>query len=320
MQWLSLTPNFNFVKYRHVAMWGSALASLLAIVAVFYPGLNYGLDFTGGIIVEAEYSRPAELDDIRAGLESAGFESAQVQNYGSVSEVLIRLPPEEADAEGSDPTAPGQLALSTQERLLQVLRTQDPNVTIRRSDSVGGQVGQDLFENAGLALLFALIMVFVYVMLRFRWKLAVGAIVATVHDVVVTAGIYALAGWQFDLTVLGSILAVLGYSINDTIVVYDRIRDNFRLMRRGSAEAIVNASVNQTLARTLVTGVTSLLVLFALMLIGGDTMFGFSVTLIIGILVGTYSSIYVASSMALALKVAPVDFIETKQKQVDELP
>lgn len=319
MQWLARTPNFNFVKYRHVAMVGSTLLSLLAIVAVFYPGLNYGLDFTGGIIVEAEYSRPAELDEIRAGLADAGFESAQVQNYGSASEVLIRLPPEDDAAEAADPE-PGQVALSMQERLLQVLRTQDPNVEIRRSDSVGGQVGEELFENAGLALLFALIMVFIYVMLRFRWKLAVGAIVATLHDVLVTTGIYALAGWQFDLTVLGSILAVLGYSINDTIVVYDRIRDNFRLMRRGSAEAIVNASVNQTLARTLVTGVTSLLVLFALMVLGGDTMFGFSVTLIIGILVGTYSSIYVASSMALALKVAPSDFVETKQKQVDELP
>lgn len=318
MQWLSRTPNFNFVKYRHVAMWGSGLISLLAIVAQFYPGLNYGIDFTGGIIVEAEYSRPAELDEIRAGLQDAGFESAQVQNYGSASEVLIRLPPEEDAEQGESQST--ELPLSVQERLLQVLRMQDPNVTIRRSDSVGGQVGADLFENAALALLFALIMVFVYVMLRFRWKLAVGAIVATVHDVIVTAGIYAVAGWQFDLTVLGSILAVLGYSINDTIVVYDRIRDNFRLMRRGSAEAVVNASVNQTLARTLVTGVTSLLVLFALMLLGGDTMFGFSVTLIIGILVGTYSSIYVASSMALALEVAPSDFVETKQKQVDELP
>jgi preprotein translocase subunit SecF len=319
MQWLSRTPNFNFVKYRHIAMVGSSLLSLLAIVSLFYPGLNYGLDFTGGIIVEAEYSRPAELDDIRTALADAGFESAQVQNYGSAAEVLIRLPPED-DAEPAAGAAAGGAALSMQERLLQVLRTQDPNVTIRRSDSVGGQVGADLFENAGLALLFALIMVFVYVMLRFRWKLAVGAIVATLHDVLVTTGIFALVGWQFDLTVLGSILAVLGYSINDTIVVYDRIRDNFRLMRRGSAEGIVNASVNQTLARTLVTGVTSLLVLFALMLLGGDTMFGFSVALIIGILVGTYSSIYVASSMALALKVAPSDFIETKQKQVDELP
>jgi preprotein translocase subunit SecF len=295
----------------------SSLLSLLAIVVIVYPGLNYGLDFTGGVIVEAEYSRPADLDALRSGLREAGFESAQVQNYGSSSEVLIRLPPidqaEVADAAAADTT-------DVQERVLAVLRALDPNVTIRGSANVGSQVGEDLFENAGLALLFALILVFIYVMLRFRWKLAVGAIVATVHDMLVTAGIYALAGWTFDLTVLGSLLAVLGYSINDTIVVYDRIRDNFRLMRRGSAEAIVNASVNQTLARTLVTGVTSLLVLFALMLLGGDTLFGFSVTLIIGILVGTYSSIYVASSMALALKVEQSDFVETKQVKVDELP
>jgi preprotein translocase subunit SecF len=157
-------------------------------------------------------------------------------------------------------------------------------------------------------------------MLRFRWKLAIGAIVATVHDIIVTAGIYALSGWSFDLTVLGSLLAVLGYSINDTIVVYDRIRDNFRLMRRGTPETIVNASVNQTLARTLVTGVTSLLVLFAMMVLGGDTLFGFAVTLVIGIIVGTYSSIYIASSMALALKIEQADFVEQKQVKVDELP
>jgi preprotein translocase subunit SecF len=310
MQWLSRTPNFNFIKWRRVALVGSSAMSLLAFVAVFYPGLNYGLDFTGGIIVEAGYAQPVELDEIRAGLADAGFESVQVQNFGSSSEVLIRLPPvDDAD----DVTA-------VQERVLGVLRAQGEDVTIRRQDSVGSQVGDDLFENAGLALLFALMLVFVYVMLRFRWKLAIGAIVATLHDVLVTTGIFALAGWQFDLTVLGSILAVLGYSLNDTIVVYDRIRDNFRLMRRGSPEVIVNASVNQTLARTLVTGVTSLLVLLALMFLGGDTMWGFSVALIIGILVGTYSSIYIASSMALALKVAPADFVVTKQERVDELP
>jgi preprotein translocase subunit SecF len=315
MQWLTRTPNFNFVKYRRVAMVASSLLSLLAIVVLIYPGLNYGLDFTGGIIVEAQYTRPAELEAIRSGLADAGFESSQVQNFGSSTDVLIRLPPPE-EGEAADAEAITQI----QERVLGVLRAQDPDVVILRRESVGSQVGDDLFENAGLALFFALLLVFVYVMVRFRWKLAVGAIVATVHDVLVTVGIYALAGWQFDLTVLGSVLAVLGYSINDTIVVYDRIRDNFRLMRRGTPEAVVNASVNQTLARTLVTGVTSLLVLFALMILGGDTLFGFAVTLVIGIVVGTYSSIYVASSMALLLEVGQSDFIEQKQAKVDELP
>jgi preprotein translocase subunit SecF len=309
MQWLTRTPNFNFAKFRRVAMIGSAVASLIAIVAIVYPGLNYGLDFTGGVVVNVQYSRPAELDSIRDRLAEAGFTSAQVQNVGSSARVQIRLPPDESGT-----------VTAVQERVLELLRADDPQVTSRGSAAVGSQVGEELFENAGLALLFALLFVFAYVMLRFRWKLAVGAIVATLHDVVVTTGIFALAGWSFDLTVLGSILAVLGYSLNDTIVVYDRIRDNFRLMRRGSAESIVNASVNQTLARTLVTGVTSLLVLFALMFIGGDTLWGFSVALIIGIVVGTYSSIYVASSMALALDIAPSDFTVTKQERVDELP
>jgi preprotein translocase subunit SecF len=315
MQWLARTPNFNFVKYRRVAMVGSSLLSLLAVVVLIYPGMNYGLDFTGGIIVEAAYSRPADLEAIRSGLSDAGFESSQVQNFGSSSDVLIRLPPpEQGDA------ADAEAITQIQDRVLAVLRAQDADVEILRRESVGSQVGEDLFENAGLALFFAMLLVFVYVMVRFRWKLAVGAIVATFHDVLVTAGIYAMTGWQFDLTVLGSLLAVLGYSINDTIVVYDRIRDNFRLMRRGTPEAIVNASVNQTLARTLVTGVTSLLVLFALMLLGGDTLWGFAFTLVIGIVVGTYSSIYVASSMALALKVEQSDFVEAKKAQVDELP
>jgi preprotein translocase subunit SecF len=315
MQWLTRTPNFNFVKYRRFAMVASTLLSLLSIVAIVYPGLNYGLDFTGGILVEARYSTPPPLDTIRSELSGAGFESVQVTASGN--DVLIRLPP----LEGTDEAQPSSDAVTAlQDRVLEVLRAEDPNVTILSAANVGSQVGEELFENAGLALLFALIMVFVYIMLRFRWKLAVGAIVATMHDVLVTTGIFALAGWTFDLTVLGSILAVLGYSLNDTIVVYDRIRDNFRLMRRGSPEAIVNASVNQTLARTLVTGVTSLLVLFAMMFLAGDTLWGFSVALVIGIVVGTYSSIYIASSMALALKVEQSDFVESKRVQVDELP
>jgi preprotein translocase subunit SecF len=315
MQFLSRTPNFNFVKYRRVAMVTSTTLSLLAIIAIFYPGLNYGLDFTGGILVEARYSAAPELDRIRAELSGGGFENTQVT--GSAADVLIRLPPPEGQ-DGVELTPEAVTAL--RDRVLEVLRAEDPDVTILRADNVGAQVGAELFENAGLALLFALIMIFVYVMLRFRWKLAVGAIVATVHDVLVTTGIFALAGWQFDLTVLGSILAVLGYSINDTIVVYDRIRDNFRLMRRGTPEAIVNASMNQTLARTLVTGVTTLLVLFALIFLAGETLWGFSVALVIGIVVGTYSSIYVASSMALVLKVEQSDFVEAKKVHADELP
>ena len=310
MQWLTGTPSFDFMKYRRVAMAASSLLTIIALAAILFKGLNFGVDFTGGVIVEVSYEVAPNLDGIRANLTAAGFESPQVQNFGSTTDVLIRLPPVDAASN----------IAAVQEQVLAILRAESSNVTLRRLESVGPQVGEDLAEQGGLAMLFALIMVFIYVMLRFRWKFAVGAIVATLHDIIVTTGVFAVLGWQFDLTVLGSILAVLGYSLNDTIVVYDRIRDNFRLMRRGAPVEIVNASVNQTLARTLVTGVTSLLVLVALMFLGGDTLWGFSVALIIGIIVGTYSSIYVASAMALALKVSPADLVETKQERVDELP
>jgi preprotein translocase subunit SecF len=310
MQWLTGTPNFDFMKYRRVALIGSSVASLIAILSVLFHGLALGIDFTGGALVEANYTSEANLTQIRSDLEAAGVEVAQVQTFGSTSDVLIRLRP---SGDTVDATA-------LQNQLLDILRARNPDVTLQPSTTMGAQVGSDLAEQGALAMLMALIMIFIYVSLRFRWKLALGAIVATVHDIVVTVGIFSIVGWTFDLTVLGSVLAVLGYSLNDTIVVYDRIRDNFRLMRRGTPEQIVNASVNQTLARTLVTGVTSLLVLIALMFLGGDTLWGFAVCLIIGIIVGTYSSIYIASSMALALKVTPTDLAEQKRAEVDELP
>jgi len=204
--------------------------------------------------------------------------------------------------------------------VLEILRGDESEVVVRDTAAVGAQVGQDLAEQGGVAILIAMIMIFIYVMLRFRWKLALGAITANVHDVILTAGIFAIFGLPFDLTVLGSILAVLGYSINDKIVVYDRIRDNFRLIRRGTAETIVNTSVNQTLSRTLVTGVSVLLVLFALLFLGGDALWGFSFAMIAGILIGTYSSIFVAAPLALALKISQSDFVAPKQEKVDELP
>jgi len=310
MQWLTSVPNFNFMKYRRAALVGSAVATVASILAVLIMGLNLGIDFTGGVILEARYPGEADLSGIRSDLEAAGFEGAQVQTFGSTSEVLIRLPPlgDVADAQG------------TQAQLLDILRAREPNVELDPVVAMGGQVGSDLAESAAMALLMALLMIFIYVALRFRWKLAIGSIVATIHDVIVTIGVFAIFQWPFDLTVLGSVLAVLGYSLNDTIVVYDRIRDNFRLMRRGTPIEIVNASVNQTLARTLVTGVTSLLVLIALTWLGGETLRWFAVALIIGILVGTYSSIYVASAMALALKVTPADLMPAKRAEVDELP
>jgi preprotein translocase subunit SecF len=298
------------MKYRHTALIVSAIVTLVALGSLMVRGLNLGLDFTGGVIIEVSYPLEADLEAIRSELESAGFETAQVQNFGSTSDVLIRLPPMEAAEDQG----------AVQDQVLGILRAQNRDVTLREFASVGSQVGEELTEQGGLAMLFALIMIFIYVMLRFRWKFAIGAIVATVHDVIVTMGFFSVFGLQFDLTVLGSVLAVMGYSLNDTIVVYDRIRDNFRVVRRGTPESIVNVSINQTLARTLVTGVTGLLVLVALLFIAGDTLWGFSVALIVGIIVGTYSSIYVASAMALMLKVTPSDLVAAKQEKVDDLP
>ena len=310
MQWLTGTPNFNFMKYRHAALIASAAVTLISLGSLAIRGLNYGIDFTGGVILEVRYPQEANLENIRSDFAAAGFDNAQVQSFGSVTDVLIRLPP--LDAAQDRGTA--------REELLGILRAREPNVEQRNFADVDSQVGSELAEQGGLAMLLAMIMIFIYVMLRFRWKLALGAIVATAHDVIVTVGLFSLLGLQFDLTVLGSVLAVLGYSLNDTIVVYDRIRDNFRIVRRGTPESIVNLSVNQTLARTLVTGVTTLLVLAALLFVGGDTMWGFSIALIFGIVIGTYSSIYVASAMALALKVTPADLMPAKREEIDELP
>jgi preprotein translocase subunit SecF len=304
------TPNFDFMKYQRPALIISALITVVALGSLIFKGLNLGIEFTGGVNVEVRYDQPADIQAIREQLAAGEFEAPIVQSVGAGTDVLIRLPP---GANGSDEAG-------ARDEVLRILRQGDPNVEILDSSVVFPQIGEELTEQGGLALMFALIMVFIYVMLRFRWKLAVGAIVATLHDVIVTIGVFSLFELPFDLTVLGSILAVLGYSLNDTIVVYDRIRDNFRLMRRGTAEAIVNTSVNQTLARTIVTGLTTLLVLVALLLLAGSTLWGFSFALIVGILVGTYSSIYVASSMALVLNVMPADLMPAKQEQIDELP
>jgi preprotein translocase subunit SecF len=310
MQWLSRVPNFNFMRWRRVAIIGSTVGNLIALGALLVVSLNFGVDFTGGVILEVTYPREANVQQIREDLEQAGYESPQVQNFGSVNDVLIRLPPGAATED----------AKALEDRLMGILSAKEPNVMKQRLETVGPQVGEDLAQQSGLAMVFALLMIFIYVALRFRWKLAIGAIVATLHDILITVGLFSIFRWQFDLTVLGAVLAVLGYSLNDTIVLYDRIRDNFRSMRRSSSEVIVNASVNQTLSRTIVTGGTTLLTVIALFLFGGDTLHGFSLALIIGILVGTYSSIYVASAMALVLKITGSDMMATRQEKVDEMP
>jgi preprotein translocase subunit SecF len=310
MQLFDRVPTINFMGPRKVAVGVSVVAIIISIVALATKGLVLGLDFTGGVLIEVSYDEAADLESVRAALDAEGFTGAVVQNFGTASEVLIRLPPLEGEVEGSE----------MGDRVMAALRAADDTVVSRRVEFVGPQVGEDLVENGGLAMLFVLLMVFGYIVLRFRWKFAVGAISALVHDVIITFGFFSLTGLEFDQTVLAAVLAVIGYSLNDTIVVYDRIRENFRLMRRGTAEAIVNTSINQTMSRTIVTGLTTLLVLVALLLLGGETVGGFAIALIVGIIVGTYSSIYVASAAALFLDVSPMDLIPPKREEIDDLP
>ena len=272
--------------------------------------LELGIDFTGGVLLEVGYSGTADLPAIRQVLAENGFNDALVQNFGSSQEVLIRLPPQ-GDADSS----------AIRDSVIKSLENQDGSVTLRRIEFVGPQVGKELTEQGGLAMLFALIMIFGYVVLRFQWKFAVGAIAALVHDVIITIGFFGLTGLTFDLTVLAAVLAVIGYSLNDTIVVFDRIRENFRAIRRGTPAEVLNTSINQMLARTLITGFTTLLVLVALLVFGGETVAGFAIALIVGLIVGTYSSIYVASAIALMLNVSAADLMPPKKTaEIDDLP
>ena len=301
--------NINFMGARRMALAISTVVIAFSLVSLVARGLNFGLDFTGGYLMELTYAGEADLADIRAALNEEEFDNPLVQNFGTPSDVLVRLPLQ-ADAEGGD----------IRDRVLEALRARDPTVELLRFDFVGPQVGEELTERGGLAMLIALVLIFVYVMLRFRWKFAAGTISALVHDVIVVVGFFSIFGIGFDLTILAAILATIGYSLNDTIVVFDRIRENFRLMRRGSAVDVINRSINQMLGRTMITSFTTLLVLICLFLLGGETVSGFALALIVGVMVGTYSSIYIASAAALALDVSPADLIPPKREEIDSLP
>lgn len=301
--------NIDFMGARRVAVAVSAVVIAASLVSLVARGLNFGLDFTGGDLLELTYEGEADLADIRAALNEEGFVNPLVQNFGTTSDVLVRLPLQAESEEGD-----------TRARVIEALQARDPTVELRRADFVGPQVGEELTERGGLAMLIALVLIFVYVMLRFRWKFAAGTISALVHDVIVVVGFFSIFRFGFDLTILAAILATIGYSLNDTIVVFDRIRENFRLMRRGSAVEVINRSINQMLGRTMITSFTTLLVLICLFLLGGETVSGFALALIVGVVVGTYSSIYVASASALALNVSPADLIPPKREEIDSLP
>jgi len=277
----------------------------LAVGLLSLRGLNFGLDFTGGTLVEVGYSQAVELDRVRSALEAGGYPDAVVQNFGTARDVLIRLAPDAGEGD----------ALSN--AVLEILRADNADAELRRVEFVGPQVGEELTEKGGLALLYALAGILIYVAFRFEYRFAIGAVAAVVHDVVITLGIFAGIGMTFDLTVLAALLAVIGYSLNDTIVVFDRIRENFIRMRKGSAVDVTNRSINQMLPRTLVTSLTTLLVLLALFLVGGELIRGFALALIIGVVVGTYSSIYVAGSAALAMGVSKEDLIPPPKEGED---
>lgn len=318
MQLFSRAPDFNFMGPRRIAVSISLVVILVSIASLATRNLQLGLDFTGGVLIEVRYDQPADLESIRSLLNENGYDGAVVQNFGSSTGVLIRLPPVAAASETA--ASATQTATDVADQVIDVLRTADDSIERRRADTVSSQIGGELVDKGGLAMLFVLLFVFFYIVLRFRWKFAAGAIAALVHDVIITFGFFSITGLEFDQSVLAAVLAVIGYSLNDTIVVYDRIRENFRLMRRGTAEAIINTSINQTLSRTIITALTTLLVLVALLILGGATVEGFSIALIVGIIVGTYSSIYVASAAALFLNVSPMDLMPPKREEIDSMP
>lgn len=299
--------NYNFVDKRRYALILSAILLVIAIGSLATRGLNFGLDFTGGTLLEVGYSEPKELEQVRQALEGAGFESAVVQHFGSSRDVVIRLAPqaEEVTATLSD-------------RILKALRAEDDSVEMRRQEFVGPQVGDELRDDGGLAMIIALAFILIYVMARFEWRFAVGSISALIHDVVIVIGFFSVTGMEFDLTVLAAVLAVIGYSLNDTIVVFDRIRENFLRMRKSQPAEVINTSLNQTLSRTIVTSLTTLLVVLAMFFLGGELIHSFSAALLVGIVIGTYSSIYVASSTALALDVNSTNLIPVEKEGADQ--
>ena len=324
MDFLKKDTNFNFLGYQKPALTLSAVLLLIGIVSIIFRGLNFGIDFTGGTLVELSYQETVQIQDVRESLEGNDVQDAVVQYFGTSKDIMIRLP---VSVEGSS------AALS--DKLTEILRgeipetvtegttttkaqqcvsagnttPQDCHVQVKRVEFVGPQVGDELTEQGGLAMIYALIGILLYVGWRFEWRFALGSVVALVHDVLFTLGIFSIFQVEFSLPVLAAVLAIIGYSLNDTIVVFDRIRENFRKMRKSDSFTIMNTSLNQTLRRTVLTSVTTMVVVLTLLIVGGDLIRGFSFALCIGVLVGTYSSIFVASPFVLLLGISREDML-----------
>jgi preprotein translocase subunit SecF len=300
-------PVIDFVGKRKFAMIFSAVLLVLSIASISFQGLKFGIDFTGGTLIELGYEKTADLEDIRLKLSEGDFKGTNVQYFGSDTEVLIQLEPQEVSS--------AKLSSS-------IIRMLGDGIDVRRVEFVGPKVGEELTNDGGLAMLYALIGILIYVAFRFEYRFSLGSIAALVHDVIITLGIFSILQIEFDLTVLAAILAVIGYSLNDTIVVFDRIRENFLSTRQVEAGPIINEALNQTLSRTLMTSLTTLLVLLALFYLGGEVIHSFAGALLIGVIIGTYSSIYVASSMILALGISKEDMLpsEKEKKEIDARP
>jgi len=335
LEFLKRDTRIDFIGRRRIAALISISVIVIVLLSLFFRGLNLGIDFTGGTLVEVSYSSSVNTEDVRTNLRRSGLDGVVVQYFGTSRDVLIRLPADpEVDAAESSSLIISSLREPYGETLAQSSEndsqrcvfqdgtTGDCTVQMRRVEFVGPQVGGELTEKGGLAMLYALIGILAYVAWRFEWRFALGAVIALVHDVVVTVGIFSLLGLEFSLPVLAAVLAVIGYSLNDTIVVFDRIRENFRKMRKGTIVEIMNSAINQTLRRTLLTSLTTLLVVVTLILLGGEIIKGFAVALFIGILVGTYSSVFVASPVVLSLRITRDDMLLIKKEgeEADSLP
>ena len=297
---------FNFMGMRKVTSIVSALLIIFSISALSYQGLNLGIDFTGGTLVEVGYPEAVNLDKLRQSFSDSEFNDVAIQYFGSAKEILIRIPPQQ-----------GLNSADVSSKLLDLLSSNNFSAEMRRVEFVGPQVGEELREDGGLAMLYALLCIMVYVAFRFQMRFSVGAVSALIHDVIITLGFFSITRFNFDLTILAALLAVIGYSLNDTIVVFDRVRENFRKIRDKTPVEVFNISLNQTLSRTLMTSFTTLLVLIALFLLGGEIIHGFSMALIFGVLIGTYSSIYIASPVTLTLGIKKEDLMPVKKEGVD---
>jgi preprotein translocase subunit SecF len=311
MEFFHKVTRYPFMATRRRWYVVSAVLILGSLLALAVRGLNFGIDFTGGVVMEFAFPQAASLDQVRAALEQAGVGDASVQSFGGASDVLVRILPEE----GTDTNRLGQSVLAA-------IQSFEPGAELRRTEVVGPQVGQELAEKGALAVLFTFLLILAYVAVRFQWKLGVGALAAALHDPIVILGFFAVTGMTFDLPALAAILAVIGYSLNDTVVVFDRIRERFLSMRKGTSEQIIDAAINETLSRTIMTSATTMITVLSLLFFGGEILRGFATALTVGIVVGTYSSIYIASAISLDLKLAARDLLPVQREKdaIDDMP